>query len=359
LSGKRHFVVLDGLRGIAAITVALGHLCQTMSLTNSPAQGQLAVDFFFMLSGFVVAYAYEHKLRTTMSFSQFSVIRLVRLYPMVFFGVAIGIISRLLDGASGQGVLPVLGAGVFAFLLLPVPRRSAVPVSAFPLNGPLWSLTYELISNLAYAAAIRWLSTRVLAVLVAILSVVLYVVLRIEHGVQASVAWGPELLYGFPRVFVPFILGVLLFRLGGPFRPGSTALSLLAALGLGAVLWAPTHDNANFDIVAILIVFPILMLVAARSPDDGPLAGIWTVLGKLSYPVYAINQPVFRIGLVVAKRAHVSDAMLPWFSVASFGLCLVLGYAILVLYDEPVRRALSRKFIKRDAQPKATAIPAT
>lgn len=351
MQAKRHFVALDGLRGIAALTVVALHLLESVPVANGPPQGQLAVDFFFMLSGFVVAHAYEEKLRTTMSFSRFSLIRIFRLYPMIFLGVTLGVISRLVDGAAGHHLADVLGAAAFAFLLLPLPRHSAVPVSAFPLNGPLWSLTYELISNLAYAAFVRWLNTRILLVLAAVFSVALCAVLVKEHGVQASVAWGPSLFYGLARVFAPFTIGVLLLRLGGASRPRSSGLSVLTAVVLIAILWAPVRDNAAYDLVAILVVFPAIILMAARSPDQGPMSRLWVMLGALSYPVYAINQPFFRLCAVVVARARIPGAMLPWFAGASFVGCLLAAYVITLVYDEPVRRFLSRRWLKRDVPP--------
>ena len=347
ISSKRHFVVLDGLRGVAAVTVAILHLFVLVLEIKAPPHAQLAVDFFFMLSGFVVAYAYEDKLINKMSFSIFSAIRVIRLYPMLFLGVMIGILSRILDGAAGYDAIAIFGAAAFAFLLLPLPRQSAT-VSAFPLNGPLWSITYELISNLAYAATIRWLSTRVLVIVAVLSSVLLAIILVQQNGVQASARWGLPLIYGFPRVFAPFTIGVLLLRLSGDFDIKSSALPVTAALFLLIILWMPLNESAIYDLVSVLIGFPIILLIAAKSCDYSPLNGLWKILGAISYPLYATNEPFFRICSFIAKKFDVSKENMLLFAFMSFVISLLAAFLILIFYDEPVRRFLSKKLLKRD-----------
>ena len=89
---KPHFPVLDGLRGVASIMVIIFHLFEPLStghLDQIVNHGYLAVDFFFLLSGFVVGYAYDERWGT-MRFMDFAKLRLIRLQPMVIMGMIFG-----------------------------------------------------------------------------------------------------------------------------------------------------------------------------------------------------------------------------------------------------------------------------
>jgi peptidoglycan/LPS O-acetylase OafA/YrhL len=87
----RAFPAMDGIRGIAAILVALFHFRATFLHydNNVIGDGYLAVDLFFVLSGFVLAHAYEHRFARGMTTFEFMRARVIRLYPLYFVGLAI------------------------------------------------------------------------------------------------------------------------------------------------------------------------------------------------------------------------------------------------------------------------------
>src|ERR1700676_1910725 len=90
LSERQHFATLDGLRGVAAIVVLASHCINVFGFSwLIPHAGQ-AVDFFFCLSGFVIGYSYEKRLLGTMSFPEFVVVRIIRLYPLILVGLLLG-----------------------------------------------------------------------------------------------------------------------------------------------------------------------------------------------------------------------------------------------------------------------------
>ncbi len=173
VTGKAHYEVLDGLRGSAAVLVVLFHI---MGMTVSWADtGQLlhhaalAVDFFFVLSGFVIAFAYDDRWKT-MSTGQFILIRLVRLHPLVLLGAVLGLLSFVFDPfATNQKAIPLATVLVdFALICLmlphaPLPNRWT---DTHSLNSPAWSLLQEYIGNLAYALVLRRLGTKTLGLLV-------------------------------------------------------------------------------------------------------------------------------------------------------------------------------------------------
>lgn len=88
LKTKQHFEILDGLRGIAAVAVVIFHFMEFAVPDYSKsfiAHAYLAVDFFFCLSGFVIAYAYDNKVQK-LGALQFLKLRLIRLHPLVIIG---------------------------------------------------------------------------------------------------------------------------------------------------------------------------------------------------------------------------------------------------------------------------------
>ena len=95
-SERQHFATLDGLRGIAAIVVVIFHDLSPFDLDSLIPHAPLAVDFFFCLSGFVVAYAYEKRLLGTMSFADFVAVRIIRLYPLILAGLLLGAVVFVL-----------------------------------------------------------------------------------------------------------------------------------------------------------------------------------------------------------------------------------------------------------------------
>jgi peptidoglycan/LPS O-acetylase OafA/YrhL len=139
----QHLALLDGERGVSALLVALIHLKEYFPGVLALPRAHLAVDFFFMLSGFVISRSYGKRLLGDLKFWDFVRLRFARLYPMIFFGVVLGIFSRLLERTS-HGWFGIIVAAIFALAMMPLPRFDVDrAVSAYPLNGPLWSITYE------------------------------------------------------------------------------------------------------------------------------------------------------------------------------------------------------------------------
>ena len=179
-NSKPHYALLDGLRGVAALLVVWYHVFEGFQFAgNKPVidfinHGYLAVDFFFILSGFVVGYAYDSRWGKTLTTGGFFRRRLIRLQPMVCMGALIGAVSFLLTGMERwDGTHATLGLTLLAFvcgcLMLPalpgMPREVRGNGEMFPLNGPCWSLFFEYIGNIVYALVIRRLSTRLLSLL--------------------------------------------------------------------------------------------------------------------------------------------------------------------------------------------------
>lgn len=175
LASKPHYEILDGLRGVAALMVIIFHLFETHSQGNHLIQiinhGYLAVDFFFMLSGFVIGYAYDDRWNK-MTLGTFFKRRIIRLHPMVIMGSIVGAALFYFQKSSCFPQIEHTSVGTLLLImllgctLLPLPLKWDVRgwTEMHPLNGPAWSLYYEYIANILYALVIRRFSKKALAV---------------------------------------------------------------------------------------------------------------------------------------------------------------------------------------------------
>ena len=152
MTGTKHkFHTLDGLRGIAALAVVSLHTKDVMGGLPFP-RAYLAVDLFFIMSGIVIAYAYDRRLAGEMTARQFMLARLVRLYPLYILGTVIFTAGIAIGLASG---IPfelwngdkLLWAALPAFFMLPSYAEGFSTL--YPLNGPTWSLMLDLCVNCA------------------------------------------------------------------------------------------------------------------------------------------------------------------------------------------------------------------
>lgn len=178
LASKPRYEILDGLRGVAAMIVVAYHLFETYSagpVHQILNHGYLAVDFFFVLSGFVIGYAYDDRW-DRMSIKDFFKRRLVRLHPMVIMGTLIGAVFFYLGDCSAFPLImetpwwKVLLMVLLGCLMIPTPVswdiRGWWEVNS--LNGPTWSLMWEYIANILYALFIRHFSKIALGIFVAL-----------------------------------------------------------------------------------------------------------------------------------------------------------------------------------------------
>lgn len=371
---KSHYTVLDGLRGVASLMVVAFHLFEPFAHEDATRQiinhGYLAVDFFFMLSGFVIAYAYDDRWGR-MSQWEFYKRRLIRLQPMVILGSVFG--AALFYFGKGT-YFPIIAATplwkmllvmLLGCTLLPLPVSLDIRgwQEMHPLNGPAWSLFFEYIGNILYAAGIRKLSKKLLGVLVFFAA--LFMLHLAVFGVRGDLIGGwslnaTELHIGFARLLYPFFAGILLSRLGAriPLKAGAFGLSsLLLVLVLALPRFGGTAhrwENGLYDALCVIFVFPLILAIGAgEKRATGPSIRVARFFGDLSYPLYITHYPLIYIytAWAVESRVTGAQAILPALAVG-FGAILI-AYGSLKLYDEPVRRWLSRRFLSTPQQRQA------
>lgn len=336
--------LLDGLRGVAAVLVVFYHLGQRTETPWLVPGGYLAVDFFFPLSGVVIANAYEARLRAGWPFARFLLARVVRLYPLYLLGLALGLAAAadgLLQATAGREAWPV--AAMANLLMLPSPGSDFL----FPYNLPAWSLFFELLVNAGYA---RWCACRsagMLTLPVTAAAVALLILAAFSHGLDRGAGWS-TLGGGLARATFSFGLGVLLWRSG--FTQSRATMSRLwwvPCLVLPLLLIievVPPWRNA-LDAGAMLIVFPLLIVVAAGATPPRWLLKPCAWLGDVSYPLYAIHLPLLVVVLAWSAgqplAVRLASAML-----ASLGAA-----ALAVPGDARVRGWLAKRFRSRMSAP--------
>ena len=373
---KPHYNILDGLRGAAALMVVWYHVFEGYAfaegtngvegggLINVFNHGYMAVDFFFMLSGFVISYAYDDRWNQ-MSMGDFFKRRLVRLHPMIVMGAIIGLTTFLLGGGVkwDGSVTPMSGVALAFFLtclFIPAWPGAAHEVRGngemFPLNGPSWSLFFEYIGNICYALFIRRLSTKALSWLVAVLGVV-YIWFSVGNvsgyesvGVGWTIGDNVNIFGGFLRMMFPFSLGMLLARNFKPVRVrGIFWLAIVLLFALFSVPFFPSVGgicvNGIFEMCCIMLIFPVIVWLGASGvTTDKASTGVCKFLGDLSYPLYIVHYPVmylFYAWLIKNQLYTVADT---WQVVLLvFAVNITLAVVALKLYDEPVRRWLAAK----------------
>ena len=363
LTTKPHYPILDGLRGVAAILVVAFHICETHSTSHLDQiinHGYLAVDFFFLLSGYVIGYAYDDRW-AKLTVGGFFKRRLIRLQPMVVMGMIVGAaFFYFQDSAAFPGIhlVPVwkmLLIMVIGFTLIPVPISMDIRgwQEMHPLDGPGWSLFFEYIANIMYALFVRKFSKLVLGILVFLVGAAL-----IQYAVTSTTGdviggWSIDQLQlriGFTRMMYPFFAGLLLCRTAkliqvkNAFFWCSVLLVIFFAIpriGGAQHLWM----NGLYDSLTIILVFPLIVYLGASGQVSGKLAtGVCKFFGVISYPIYITHYPLIYMytGWVSNHKGVTLMQALP-FALLTFVSAVVLAYACLKLYDEPVRRWLRSK----------------
>lgn len=359
---KEHFVILDGLRGVAAVLVVLFHLFEAYSGGDPARQiinhGYLAVDFFFLLSGYVIAYAYDDRWGSLTQWG-FYKRRLIRLQPMIIIGSLIGaalfffqdysIFPKVAETDPWQVVLVMLVG--FALIPLPVSADIRGWTESYPLNGPAWSLFYEYIANTLYAIGLRKLSNKAMALLVAIAGgAAIHLAVFGERGDMIG-GWSLDaagIQIGLTRVMFPFFAGVLLMRLGKAIRvKGAFALcSLLLVIALSVPRLGGDEQkwlNGAYEAACIILLFPLIVAIGAGVKEaSGNTLAIARFFGELSYPLYITHFPLIYIytGWVVDGKIPASQGAIV--GAAVFAATIVIAYTSLRFYDLPVRRWLAR-----------------
>lgn len=359
-----NFPLLDGLRGIAAVAVLLFHAQQILSDQVSTTSAYLAVDFFFILSGFVVCAAYGQRLDHGLSWGRFMTIRMIRLWPMLVIGAVLGGLVWTVNRFSESTPLAAMGEGGFVTIsaALLLPAGLLLGLQAYPVVNPIWSLFFEIVANALYA--LRQRLFRAMWVPGAILCALVLAVTGCFYGSIATFGFNDPaaFLLGLPRVIVPFSLGVFLYRkkIHLHFASVPAWLPPLVLMGTFMVCIPDAQpfvpDQWPFDLAATLIIFPAIVAAAAgcRMGRGTQLASI---AGELSYPAYLVHQPILRGMHAASRLLHLAVPV--WIMTAlAIAVTIAVSWLLLQFIDKPARRALDRRFLRDRQQREVLLQPA-
>ncbi len=346
------YAFLDGIRGMAAIFVMTRHTVDYWHL--SFYRSYLAVDLFFILSGFVIAYAYDEKVRTgIITFPKFVLIRLIRLYPVFILSVLISsalFIGRLTlkHEIDNTGLLSILS--VVAFTSMFLPSHIAGDNGLFPINGVYWSLFFELVVNFLYAAIRPVLNNYVLAAIVLGFGFLMVRSSYLNGNLDTGFYWEKaSFIAGFARSIFGIFLGLLLFRHHSRFKffLDKPYVAWIAVFAIAIVLGSPSVEGFNWiiDAISVAVIFPIAVLAASHGKST-KLQGLLVMLGAASYPVYVLHIPVGEILAYPIKRTVQTFA--PISGVVLVVILIVLSVWLEKYYDIPLRKRISNYFFKKD-----------
>jgi peptidoglycan/LPS O-acetylase OafA/YrhL len=349
---KRTYHSLDGLRGVAALSVVFMHYRRYVA-PIAPGSAYLAVDLFFLMSGFVLANAYQDRLGHSLGAMRFAVLRVIRLYPLYLAGtlIALSIEAGLQWQRAGlAGVWHNLaGVAVPALLMLPGPG-AGTSAYLYSLNFPAWSLLFELVGNAAYGgfAKLRrgWMlpATVVCAAALLVFGAVLFG--TVDGGWKWSNGW-----LGLPRIFFAFFLGVIGYRLHAAGRLPVVKFPLAPLfLLVAAVLYVTpaAQFRVIYEMAVIFVVFPVVVwLCIVNEPQRA--VKFYTLAGLISYPLYTIHGPVSTLVELVCYHVFGYDAFYadvtrwsPWLGLAMIAAVSALSWLLAVSYDVWARRWLTR-----------------
>jgi peptidoglycan/LPS O-acetylase OafA/YrhL len=346
LKTKQHFEILDGLRGVAALAVVIFHFMEMVYPfdKNFIGHGFLAVDFFFCLSGFVIAYAYDDRI-TTMGIKEFFKSRLIRLHPLVVLGAVLGLLAFMFDPFGGQPELYSAGKIILIFLssilLIPYPIIEERSFNLFGLNAPSWSLFWEYVANIFYAFILYRVRRNLLIALTILAGVTLCYVSYRAGNILGG--WGGDSFWdGGARIAYSFMAGMLVYRSKWIIKNslGFVGLSILLAL---AFIMPYSEWNWVTELVVVMVYFPLLVSLGTGSSLSQGIKKLCVFSGKISYPLYMTHYAVIWMFLNYYTAYQPGTPQLTIIIISGTILLLLFAYLAMVIFDIPVRTYLTNK----------------
>jgi len=332
---------------LVVLTLHLGGI-PAMTVQN----GYLAVDLFFVLSGFVLARAYQ---ASPKGFWALMRVRLIRFYPLYLVGTALGLLAFILSaGVSWRLLGSAALSAVFAPTPFLMPRVLVESGALFPLNGPAWSLFFELAVNAAWFAIRKQLSGRGLLAILACAATALVAVWVTQRSVSGGENWA-TLLDGAARCFFSFFAGLAIYRVWSTTKV-KPAISWWWPAAVSLAVFVAPIPHAVLDPVAVVIVFPALVFAGACAEPPQWAAGICDWLGRASYAIYVLHIPIFGLIMMLVKGSgsfaplqfpeviarHISLFTTP----VTFVIVIGLSWLLDKYFDTPMRARLTARLVR-------------
>jgi peptidoglycan/LPS O-acetylase OafA/YrhL len=347
LQTKQHFHILDGLRGVAALSVVTFHFMEWAFSDYSKdfiGHGFLAVDFFFCLSGFVIGYAYDDRIGK-MGVLEFFKSRIIRLHPLVILGSVLGLLAFLFDPFGGHPELYSAGKVVLTFicslLLIPLPAIADRGFNLFSFNAPAWSLFWEYIANIAYAFLLCKINRRYLLLLTILAALGICLVAYCSGNLMGG--WsGPTFWDGSARIAYSFLAGLFIYRANWIIKNKLGFIGIAILLFLAFVMPFSKWNWLSEPLVVFFYI-PLLIALGAGATLTPGLKKLCIFSGEISYPLYMTHYAVLWMFGNYYGSHKPDTGQLALIIITSLILLVGAAYLVMVIYDIPVRKYLSRK----------------
>jgi peptidoglycan/LPS O-acetylase OafA/YrhL len=347
LKTKQHYDILDGLRGIAALSVVTFHFMEFVYSDYSQnfiGHGFLAVDFFFCLSGFVIGYAYDDRVGK-MGVLEFFKSRIIRLHPLVIFGSLMGIAGFYIDSFGGDP--HAFGAGrlalyfITSLLLIPMPTMAERYFNLFSFNAPAWSLFWEYVANIVYALVLYKLARKYLLILTVISGIALCYVGW--HAGNLMGGWGKSTFWdGSIRIAYSFMAGLLVYRSSWIIK------NKLGFIGVGVMVFLTFvmpfgKWNWLTEPLVVLFYYPLIIALGAGAVLAPGLKKLCVFAGNISYPLYMTHYAGIWLFAGYYVKYKPVGGQLALIVIGGLIVLVAIAYLVMVIYDMPLRKYLNSK----------------
>jgi len=345
MTSLHRFTTLDGLRGIAALAVMFHHFDHTLFSNAS-----VAVDLFFALSGFVIAYSYYNKLHADLSISTFIKKRFIRLYPMFLLGLILGgtaLFVKFIHAQTDLTLIQIVSAFFLNIFYLPYLAdfyvqigTDKIPSAIFPINDPSWSLFFEMFVNILFPFIILFSKNAKFILTIVVLSAIGLVGYSLFTHTPTP-GWGAKSFFGgIPRVFFSFFLGVFVFTIFNTIKAKFYNINPVVIL-LALFLLLSFPYSGKIWLASTILIVPLFIIFGSISTSENPyINNINEYLGWISYPLYCIHFPVLSLysSFDIGYNIYLSTIICTVVS-------LFLSHLLAKYIDDPIRAKLSKKFI--------------
>jgi peptidoglycan/LPS O-acetylase OafA/YrhL len=307
------FEALDGWRGICACLVVLFHFhghspIYSVGLVRN---SYLFVDFFFVLSGFVIAWNYASKLGDWPGVKRFLILRLGRVYPLHLFMLLCFVVYESLRLATHADAFtgPNSPSAVITNIFL---VQSMGVHDSLTWNGPSWSISTEWWTYVTFALVIAWLGMRNWLLVATAVAAPIALLHLSKSGMDTTFDWG------FVRCLFGFALGVACYRLynAAPMRraPNAGVATLTEVAVVAAVVFFVS--TAGTSPLSFLAPFVFAMAVLVFAAEGGWVSRVFHSrplkwLGMVSYSIYLTHFFVVLILPAIVKRLTHVDLWTP------------------------------------------------
>jgi peptidoglycan/LPS O-acetylase OafA/YrhL len=370
---RQYFDSLDLVRGMAAVVVLIYHVDFMFGLRDWLLHGgYLAVDLFFVLSGFVLSLTYGRGVASgELSIRNYAIARIARLFPLFLATTCVGFVVMTARYRSNYGdfdTANLVKTALVNVFMLPSFVGPYNMKASFPFNPATWSIFFEMVASFLFFFFFGRASRTALIVVAVLAWLVLVAAVTVFGTIDVGFA-SDNLIAGFPRVMFSFTIGVLIQRAyaRNPWRCRASLFYALLATWLVLVQTrAFLADPHIFDLAIVTAFLPILVATGAGVVLTGRARTLAIFLGQTSYAVYMAQ------GSMIVAAAGISQILLgkkiydfaPEVGFLFTVLVVLISYLIYRYYELPTRVALrrlgeSRKLesVDADSGPPRTEMP--